>query len=48
MLRNTLKGFIPDTEKMESLPIDVTKRPEVLSVFEWIELSNVLVQLRDG
>ena len=41
MLRNTLKPFVEDVNDIKS--VDITKRPENLSVDEFIDLSNEII-----
>jgi 16S rRNA (adenine1518-N6/adenine1519-N6)-dimethyltransferase len=43
-LRNTLKQLIP-AELIDTLPIDTTKRPENLSVQDFVNLSDLLCEL---
>jgi len=40
-LRNAIKDFV-DAEKIQSLDIDPTRRPETLSVSEYVALSNLV------
>ena len=42
MLKNTLKSLIIDERRFESVSIDLTKRPERLSVSDFARLSNEL------
>lgn len=43
MLRNTLKNLIIDEKMWESVLVDLSQRPEELSVVELVQLSNELV-----
>jgi 16S rRNA (adenine1518-N6/adenine1519-N6)-dimethyltransferase len=45
MLRNTLKEIF-DPEMLESINFDLSKRPDEISVEEFIKLSNILLPLR--
>ena len=42
MLKNNLKSLISEGVSPESLPVDLTKRPESLTVDQFVQLSNVL------
>lgn len=42
MLRNTLKQFVQDDAVLDGSPIDPSRRPETLSVEEFVQLSNFL------
>ncbi len=44
MLRNTIRTFIPDEIIDSAWQLLLTKRPEQLSVQQWTELSNAIVQ----
>ncbi len=46
MLRNSIKGLIPPDVPLPDLPV-WEKRPEQLSVTEFIELTNLLTELRN-
>lgn len=45
MIRNTLKKIIPDKNILDKLSIDLTKRPENLTVKQFVQLSNQLSKL---
>ncbi len=45
MLRNNLGGLL-DTKQFELLDIDPKKRPEQLSVVDYVKISNLLTQLK--
>ena len=42
MIRNTLPLLIQDSMQLKALSIDLSRRPEEFSVFEFVELSNAL------
>ena len=42
MLRNTLKNLVEDENALQSLPLDLSRRPEDLSVAEFVQLSHEL------
>lgn len=44
MLRNTIKSFIPESIIDSDFELLLQKRPEQLSVQDWTELSNTLVE----
>ena len=44
MLKNTLKSFICDS-KISQLPVDISLRPENLSVEDFVKLSNFIEKL---
>lgn len=46
-LRNSLKHFV-DSEQLDTLNADLSLRPEVLSVADFVALSNQLAQLQAG
>lgn len=46
MLRNTLKQIIPDNANSAEIPIDLSKRPEDLTVKQLTVLSNILYRLK--
>lgn len=46
MLRNTLKLFSPEMPDTDKIPLDLTKRPEMLSPKELVALNNYLYQSR--
>ncbi|WP_235826790.1 16S rRNA (adenine(1518)-N(6)/adenine(1519)-N(6))-dimethyltransferase RsmA [Facilibium subflavum] len=39
-LRNTLKNMISDPQQLQNAPIDLSRRPESLSVSEFVQLTN--------
>ncbi|MBX2809580.1 MAG: 16S rRNA (adenine(1518)-N(6)/adenine(1519)-N(6))-dimethyltransferase RsmA [Cellvibrionaceae bacterium] len=43
-LRNILKPFVDQTQ-MQQLPVDTQRRPETLSLAEFVKLSNVIVSI---
>lgn len=47
MLRNTLKQIVGDEKVLESVSTDLSRRPETLSVAEFVRLSNSLTHLLD-
>jgi len=50
MLRVTLKSFLPEKEYeiLSKLSIDLTRRPEELSIWEFVELSNTIQTMKKG
>jgi len=50
MLRVTLKSFLPDREYelLSKSSIDLTRRPEELSIQEFVELSNTIETMKKG
>ena len=42
MLRNTLKGLVPDQRLLDGAPVDLSRRPETLSVEEFALLAGAL------
>ncbi len=42
MLRNSLKGLVKDEKVLKSIPIDLSRRPEALSIEEFVLLSHML------
>ncbi|MFO7890739.1 MAG: 16S rRNA (adenine(1518)-N(6)/adenine(1519)-N(6))-dimethyltransferase RsmA [bacterium] len=48
MIRNTLKTVIRDKKLLNELSIDVTKRPENLTIKQFVQLSNELHRLSKG
>lgn len=48
MLRNTLKAVVRDEERLKTLPVDLSRRPEALSVAGFVQLSNALSKKQDG
>lgn len=46
-LRNTLKHYV-NKEQMDTLPIDVSLRPENLAVSDYVELSNHIVHIANS
>jgi 16S rRNA (adenine1518-N6/adenine1519-N6)-dimethyltransferase len=49
MLRNTLKGLVPDPGVLDRSPVDLSRRPETLSVKEFALLADALAPpLRDS
>lgn len=42
MLRNTLKKFVHQESNLDRVPLDLTRRPETLTIKEFIELSDFL------
>lgn len=45
MLKNTLKSLVKDEEILQSLPVDLSKRPEALSVAGFVQLSNAVLSI---
>jgi len=48
MIRNTLKTVIRDKKLLNELSIDLTKRPENLTIKQFVQLSNELHRLSKG
>jgi len=50
MLRKSLKSFLPgrEYEILSKSSIDLTRRPEELSIQEFVELSNTLKTMKEG
>ena len=44
MLRNTLKGIVPDEEMLKKCPLDLSQRPEDLSIKEFVLLGNIFFE----
>ncbi len=48
MLKNTLKTMIDDERSLQHISIDLSLRPEVLSITDFAQLGNELVRLNSG
>lgn len=44
MMRNTLKPIVPESVNPDTIPFDLTRRPETLAPAEMIRLSNLLTK----
>jgi len=42
MLKNTLKRFVQKDDVLDRVPLDLSRRPETLTVFEFVQVSNFL------